>query len=60
MCLSKKEEKKMATAELSKVGVKDSLMKSLKEVEEIRNGKLPKRSYKEMMQRVRENLKENK
>ena len=60
MCLSKKEEKKMATAELSKVDVKNSLMKSLKEVEEIRNGKLPKRSYKEMMQRVRENLKENK
>lgn len=42
-----------------KVDVKESLLKSLEEVEDIRNGKLPKHSYKEMMKRVRKNLKED-
>ena len=59
MCENNKEEKDMAIAESVKVDVKNSLVKSLNEVEDIRNGKLPKRSYKEMMNRIRENLKEN-
>lgn len=53
------EEKEMAVIQDVKVDVKESLLKSLEEVEDIRNGKLPKRSYKEMMKRVRKNLKEN-
>lgn len=59
MCENNKEEKDMAIAESVKVDVKNSLVKSLDEVENIRNGKLPKRSYKEMMNQIRENLKEN-
>ncbi|WP_153731828.1 hypothetical protein [Sporosarcina obsidiansis] len=35
-----------------------TLSESINEVEQIRKGKLPKRSYKDMMNRVRENLKE--
>jgi len=59
MCENNKEEKDMAIAESVKVDVKNSLVKSLDEVKGIRNGKLPKRSYKEMMNQIRENLKEN-
>jgi hypothetical protein len=54
------EEKDMATVEGVKVDVEKSIAKSLNEVKDIRSGKLPKRSYKEMMNRIRENLKENK
>ena len=54
------EEKDMTTTELVKVDVEKSIIKSLNEVEDIRSGKLPKRSYGEMMKRIRENLKENK
>ena len=42
------------------IDIKSTIVDSLKEVEAIRNGELPKRSYKEMMNRIRENLKENK
>ena len=59
MCENNKEEKDMAIVESVKVDVKNSLVKSLDEVKDIRNGKLPKRSYKEMMNQIRENLKEN-
>ena len=50
----------MTTTESVKNDVEKSLLKSLNEVDNIRNGKLPKRSYKEMMNRIREDLKENK
>jgi len=56
----KEEDKDMTTAESVKNDVEKSLLKSLNEVDNIRNGKLPKRSYKEMMNRIREDLKENK
>lgn len=59
ICVGDEEEIEMAVVEDVKVDVKDSLKKSLKEVEDIRSGKLPKRSYKEMMKRVRQNLKES-
>lgn len=60
-CVSEKEEDKdMTTTESVKNDVEKSLLKSLNEVDNIRNGKLPKRSYKEMMNRIREDLKENK
>jgi len=56
----KEEDKDMTTTESVKNDVEKSLLKSLNEVDNIRNGKLPKRSYKEMMNRIREDLKENK
>lgn len=46
----------MAGIQEVKIDIKDSLAKSIEEVESIRNGKLPKHSYKEMMKRVRKNL----
>lgn len=52
-------EKEMAIIQDVKVDVKYSLVKSLEEIEDIRSGKLPKRSYKEMMKRIKENLEEN-
>jgi len=54
MYVCEEEEKDMAVAEIVKVDVKNSFMKSLKEVEDLRNGKLPKHSYKDMMNRIRE------
>ena len=53
-------EEEKATIEDVKVDVEKSLVKSLNEVKDIRSGNLPKRSYKEMMNRIRENIKENK
>lgn len=58
--MGKKEEEEMAIAESVKFDVKDSLVKSLEEVDRIRNGKLSKRSYKDMIKRVRKDLDENK
>lgn len=55
-----KEDENMTTAESIKLDVKDSLVKSLKEVENIRNRKLSKGSYKDMIERVRRNLDEDK
>ncbi|GGN64223.1 hypothetical protein GCM10007971_31920 [Oceanobacillus indicireducens] len=41
-----------------KVDIEQSISRSLDEVQQIREGKLPKRSYKDMIARVREKLSE--
>ncbi|MGG0667654.1 hypothetical protein ABE073_03905 [Lederbergia citrisecunda] len=38
--------------------IKNSIIESMEEVQAIRSGKLPKRSYKEMISRIKESLKE--
>jgi hypothetical protein len=43
-------------AEVTASDVKKAMEAALREVEDIRNGKLPKRSYKETLNRVREKL----
>lgn len=64
ICVCDEEEKDMAVNTVVdkevEVDVKRSLVDSLKEVKDIRNGQLSKRSYKEMIGRVRESLKEDK
>lgn len=44
--------------ENAKIDVEQSISKSLDEVQQIREGKLPKRSYKNMISSVREKLSE--
>lgn len=56
---NKKGDEDMAKlAEDIKIDVKQSIYDSLNEVSQIRDGKLPKRSYKEMIARVRDKLSE--
>ena len=50
----------MTNSNLEKVDVKKSLSKSLEEVELIQKGKLPKQSYKEMIERIRNQTDEGK
>lgn len=59
MCMCDKEENDMTVTENVKIDVKKSLAKSLQEVEDIRKGKLPKRSYKEMISRVKKEIDED-
>lgn len=59
MCDKKRgDDKNMAVAESVKVDIQETIVKSLREVDEIRNGRLPKRSYKEMIERVKHKLNE--
>lgn len=53
-----KEENEMAILKGNEVDSKRVLTESIKEVNQIRKGKLPKHSYKDMMNRVRESLEE--
>jgi len=55
-----KEEKDMIKTDQVKINVKKSIEESLDEVEKIQNDQLPKRSYKHMLNRVREKLNEEK
>lgn len=59
ICARNEEEKEMTGIQDVKIDIKESLVKSFEEVEDIRNGKLLKHSYKEMMKRVRKNLRED-
>ncbi|WP_077602997.1 hypothetical protein [Oceanobacillus sojae] len=61
MCENGKDNKgdeDMAVMEDVKIDAKQSINNSLDEVEQIRKGTLPKRSYKEMIARIREKLSE--
>ena len=53
-----KEENEMAILKDNQADSKKILTESIKEVDQIRKGKLPKHSYKDMMNRVRESLEE--
>lgn len=54
------EEEDMSVSDLEKIDVRKSLTESFKEVESIKKGELPRRSYKEMIKQVRQQLNENK
>lgn len=41
----------------AKIEIESSIVESMNEVQAIREGKLPKKSYKEMIKRVREQIK---
>ncbi len=56
MCDKKDEEEKDMATTAERVDIRDSLVESVKEVNKIRSGELPKRSWREMMNRVREDL----
>ena len=58
VCVDDKEENEMAILKDNEVDSKRVLTESIKEVNQIRKGKLPKHSYKDMMNRVRESLEE--
>ncbi|GKV65539.1 MULTISPECIES: hypothetical protein [unclassified Sporosarcina] len=55
-----REEKEVAIIKDNQTNIKKTLTESLNEVEQIRKGKLPKHSYKDMIGRVRDDLKEDK
>lgn len=52
----KGDENMAVTEEEVKIDVKKSIIHSLNEVEQIRKGTLPKKSYKDMIARVRESI----
>lgn len=58
VCVDDKEENEMAILKDNQADSKKILTESIKEVDQIRKGKLPKHSYKDMMNRVRESLEE--
>ena len=58
VCVDDKEENEMAILKDNQADSKKVLKESIKEVEQIRKGKLPKHSYKDMINRVRESLEE--
>lgn len=53
-----KGDEEMAVVNEVKIDIKQSIKNSLDEVEKIRQGKLPKKSYKETIREVRQQLSE--
>lgn len=53
-----KEEKEMEAFIQEKSSVRESIIESLKEVELMRQGKLPKKTWREIMKEIREELEE--
>lgn len=53
-----KEEKEMEAFIQEKSSVRESIIESLKEVELMRQGKLPKKTWREIMKKIREELEE--